>query len=137
MCFGWRNGWSSDSQHKKPRAASGGSSGLSGYLQDCLHGSWSAAAGGPQGVRGENQPAPLGDGENLSFNSRSLSAQKSSQKADEYLRELKEQSTLEEAVEQCVGAARYEYDPQTQKSLLRVIPHLHIALLLQSLRLGQ
>uniref|UniRef100_A0A674PM93 Vacuolar protein sorting-associated protein 16 homolog n=1 Tax=Takifugu rubripes TaxID=31033 RepID=A0A674PM93_TAKRU len=45
--------------------------------------------------------------------------EKSSQKADEYLRELKEQSMLEEAVKQCVGAARYEYDPQTQKSLLR------------------
>lgn len=29
---------------------------------------------------------------------------------------------LEEAVKQCVGAARYEYDPQTQKSLLRVSP---------------
>lgn len=27
---------------------------------------------------------------------------------------------LEEAVNQCVGAARHEYDPQTQKSLLRV-----------------
>lgn len=26
-------------------------------------------------------------------------------------------------MEQCVGAARYEYDPQTQKSLLRVSPH--------------
>lgn len=31
---------------------------------------------------------------------------------------------LEEAVKQCVGAARYEYDPQTQKSLLRVRTHL-------------
>lgn len=29
---------------------------------------------------------------------------------------------LEEAVKQCVGAAQYEYDPQTQKSLLRVSP---------------
>uniref|UniRef100_H3CZ34 Vacuolar protein sorting-associated protein 16 homolog n=1 Tax=Tetraodon nigroviridis TaxID=99883 RepID=H3CZ34_TETNG len=45
--------------------------------------------------------------------------EKSSQKADEYLRELKEQSMLEEAVKQCMGAAQYEYDPQTQKSLLR------------------
>lgn len=57
--FGGRDGWSSDSQHKEPRAASGSSSGLSGYLQDCLHGPWSFAAGGSQGVRGENQPAPL------------------------------------------------------------------------------
>lgn len=64
LCFGWRNGWSSDPQHKKSRAASRSSSGLSGYLQDCLHGSRSVAAGGPQGVRGEEQPAQ-GDGDNL------------------------------------------------------------------------
>lgn len=31
---------------------------------------------------------------------------------------------LEEAVKQCMGAAQYEYDPQTQKSLLRVSPRL-------------
>lgn len=58
MRFGWRDGWSSDPQHKEPRAAAGSSSGLSGYLQDCLHGPWSFAVGGPQGVRGENQTAP-------------------------------------------------------------------------------
>lgn len=48
------------------------------------------------------------------------SLQKSSQKADEYLREIKEQSMLREAVDQCVEAAGHEYDPITQKSLLRV-----------------
>lgn len=46
--------------------------------------------------------------------------QKSSQKADEYLREIKEQNVLEEAVRQCVEAAAHEYDPATQKSLMRV-----------------
>ncbi|XP_028998348.1 vacuolar protein sorting-associated protein 16 homolog [Betta splendens] len=45
--------------------------------------------------------------------------EKSSQKADEYLREIKEQSMLREAVRQCVEAAGHEYDPKTQKSLLR------------------
>uniref|UniRef100_A0A8C5DAU4 Vacuolar protein sorting-associated protein 16 homolog n=1 Tax=Gouania willdenowi TaxID=441366 RepID=A0A8C5DAU4_GOUWI len=45
--------------------------------------------------------------------------QKSSQKADEYLREIKEQSMLGEAVRQCVDAAAHEYDPSTQKSLMR------------------
>uniref|UniRef100_A0A8C9Y1N0 Vacuolar protein sorting-associated protein 16 homolog n=1 Tax=Sander lucioperca TaxID=283035 RepID=A0A8C9Y1N0_SANLU len=45
--------------------------------------------------------------------------QKSSQKADEYLREIKEQSMLGEAVRQCVEAAGHEYDSNTQKSLLR------------------
>uniref|UniRef100_A0A8C9XZZ6 Vacuolar protein sorting-associated protein 16 homolog n=1 Tax=Sander lucioperca TaxID=283035 RepID=A0A8C9XZZ6_SANLU len=44
---------------------------------------------------------------------------KSSQKADEYLREIKEQSMLGEAVRQCVEAAGHEYDSNTQKSLLR------------------
>lgn len=48
------------------------------------------------------------------------SLQKSSQKADEYLREIKEQSMLGEAVAQCVEAAGHEYNPITQKSLLRV-----------------
>ncbi|XP_056156959.1 vacuolar protein sorting-associated protein 16 homolog isoform X2 [Lampris incognitus] len=46
--------------------------------------------------------------------------EKSSQKADEYLREIKEQSMLGEAVRQCVEAAGHEQDSQTQKALLRV-----------------
>ncbi|XP_062303702.1 vacuolar protein sorting-associated protein 16 homolog [Osmerus eperlanus] len=45
--------------------------------------------------------------------------EKSSQKADEYLREIKEQSVLGEAVRQCVEAAGYEHEPDTQKTLLR------------------
>ncbi|CAK6981606.1 vacuolar protein sorting-associated protein 16 homolog [Scomber scombrus] len=45
--------------------------------------------------------------------------EKCSQKADEYLREIKEQSMLGEAVRQCVEAAGHEYDSNTQKSLLR------------------
>uniref|UniRef100_A0A667ZAU1 Vacuolar protein sorting-associated protein 16 homolog n=1 Tax=Myripristis murdjan TaxID=586833 RepID=A0A667ZAU1_9TELE len=45
--------------------------------------------------------------------------EKCSQKADEYLREIKEQSMLGEAVRQCVEAAGHEYDIQTQKTLLR------------------
>ncbi|XP_068165309.1 vacuolar protein sorting-associated protein 16 homolog [Antennarius striatus] len=45
--------------------------------------------------------------------------EKSSQKADEYLREIKEQSMLGEAVRQCVEAAGHEYDTNIQKSLLR------------------
>uniref|UniRef100_A0A672YPR7 Vacuolar protein sorting-associated protein 16 homolog n=1 Tax=Sphaeramia orbicularis TaxID=375764 RepID=A0A672YPR7_9TELE len=45
--------------------------------------------------------------------------EKSSQKADEYLREIKEQSMLGEAVRQCVEAAGHEYDTNTQKALLR------------------
>uniref|UniRef100_A0A3P9B5Q5 Vacuolar protein sorting-associated protein 16 homolog n=1 Tax=Maylandia zebra TaxID=106582 RepID=A0A3P9B5Q5_9CICH len=45
--------------------------------------------------------------------------EKSSQKADEYLREIKEQSMLGEAVRQCVEAAGHEYDTNTQKSLMR------------------
>ncbi|XP_024121224.1 vacuolar protein sorting-associated protein 16 homolog isoform X1 [Oryzias melastigma] len=45
--------------------------------------------------------------------------EKSSQKADEYLREIKEQNVLEKAVQQCVEAAAHEYDPATQKSLMR------------------
>ncbi|KAM6945481.1 vacuolar protein sorting-associated protein 16 homolog [Aplochiton taeniatus] len=45
--------------------------------------------------------------------------EKSSQKADEYLREIKEQSVLGEAVRQCVEAAGYEHEADTQKSLLR------------------
>ncbi|XP_066543432.1 vacuolar protein sorting-associated protein 16 homolog [Amia ocellicauda] len=45
--------------------------------------------------------------------------EKESQKADEYLREIKEQSLLGEAVRQCVEAAGYEQEPETQKTLLR------------------
>ncbi|XP_034035762.1 vacuolar protein sorting-associated protein 16 homolog [Thalassophryne amazonica] len=45
--------------------------------------------------------------------------EKCSQKADEYLREIKEQGMLREAVRQCVEAAGHEYDVNTQKSLLR------------------
>lgn len=46
--------------------------------------------------------------------------QKESQKADEYLREIKEQNLLAEAVKQCVEAAGHEYEHETQKTLLRV-----------------
>lgn len=46
--------------------------------------------------------------------------QKESQKADEYLREIKDQKLLPEAVSQCIEAAGYEHEPDTQKSLLRV-----------------
>uniref|UniRef100_UPI00358E0183 vacuolar protein sorting-associated protein 16 homolog isoform X2 n=1 Tax=Myxine glutinosa TaxID=7769 RepID=UPI00358E0183 len=42
-----------------------------------------------------------------------------SQKADEYLREIREKSGLEHAVEQCITTAAYEYEPTTQKALLR------------------
>ncbi|MEQ2165628.1 hypothetical protein GOODEAATRI_019070, partial [Goodea atripinnis] len=45
--------------------------------------------------------------------------QKSSQKADEYLREIKEQNVLGDAVQQCVEAAAHEHDPETQKALMR------------------
>ncbi|XP_017296422.1 vacuolar protein sorting-associated protein 16 homolog [Kryptolebias marmoratus] len=45
--------------------------------------------------------------------------EKSSQKADEYLREIKEQNVLGDAVRQCVEAAGHEYDPDTQKALMR------------------
>ncbi|XP_041937037.1 vacuolar protein sorting-associated protein 16 homolog [Alosa sapidissima] len=45
--------------------------------------------------------------------------EKESQKADEYLREIKEQSLLGEAVRQCVEAAGHEHEPETQKTLLR------------------
>ncbi|RXM32863.1 Vacuolar protein sorting-associated protein 16-like [Acipenser ruthenus] len=45
---------------------------------------------------------------------------KESQKADEYLREIKEQNLLPEAVKQCVEAAGFEHEPETQKILLRV-----------------
>ncbi|KFP03155.1 Vacuolar protein sorting-associated protein 16, partial [Calypte anna] len=45
--------------------------------------------------------------------------EKESQKADEYLREIKEQKLLPEAVRQCIEAAGYEHEPDTQKSLLR------------------
>ncbi|KAM9700069.1 vacuolar protein sorting-associated protein 16 homolog isoform 2-T3 [Menidia menidia] len=45
--------------------------------------------------------------------------EKCSQKADEYLREIKEQQVLAEAVRQCTEAAAHEYDPPTQKALMR------------------
>ncbi|NWI53915.1 VPS16 protein, partial [Calyptomena viridis] len=45
--------------------------------------------------------------------------EKESQKADEYLREIREQQLLPEAVGQCIEAAGYEHEPHTQKSLLR------------------
>lgn len=45
--------------------------------------------------------------------------EKLSQRADEYLREIKEQSVLSEAVRQCVEAAGHEWDCGTQKALLR------------------
>lgn len=45
--------------------------------------------------------------------------EKCSQKADEYLREIKEQNVLGDAVRQCVEAAAHEYDPDTQKALMR------------------
>uniref|UniRef100_A0A8C5C216 Vacuolar protein sorting-associated protein 16 homolog n=1 Tax=Gadus morhua TaxID=8049 RepID=A0A8C5C216_GADMO len=45
--------------------------------------------------------------------------QKSSQKADEYLREIKEQGMLGDAVRQCVEAAGHEQHTHTQKALLR------------------
>ncbi|KAH0615723.1 hypothetical protein JD844_026076 [Phrynosoma platyrhinos] len=44
---------------------------------------------------------------------------KESQKADEYLREIKDQNLLPEAVRQCIEAASYEHEPEVQKSLLR------------------
>lgn len=49
-----------------------------------------------------------------------LYLQKESQKADDYLREIKEQNLLSEAVRQCVEAAGHEHEPETQKTLLRV-----------------
>ncbi|XP_042326077.1 vacuolar protein sorting-associated protein 16 homolog [Sceloporus undulatus] len=45
--------------------------------------------------------------------------EKESQKADEYLREIKDQNLLPEAVRQCIEAASYEHEPEIQKSLLR------------------
>lgn len=42
-----------------------------------------------------------------------------SQKADEYLREIKDQDLLPKAVEQCIEAAGYEHEPEMQKTLLR------------------
>ncbi|NWU93069.1 VPS16 protein, partial [Upupa epops] len=45
--------------------------------------------------------------------------EKESQKADEYLREIKDQQLLPDAVSQCIEAAGYEHEPHTQKSLLR------------------
>ncbi|KAM8933478.1 vacuolar protein sorting-associated protein 16 homolog [Pelodytes ibericus] len=45
--------------------------------------------------------------------------EKESQKADDYLREIKEQNLLSIAVEKCIEAAGYEQVPEMQKSLLR------------------
>nr|XP_033800643.1 vacuolar protein sorting-associated protein 16 homolog isoform X1 [Geotrypetes seraphini] len=45
--------------------------------------------------------------------------EKASQKADEYLREIKDKGLLSEAVTQCIEAAGYEQEPEMQKSLLR------------------
>ncbi|XP_076871793.1 vacuolar protein sorting-associated protein 16 homolog isoform X2 [Brachyhypopomus gauderio] len=45
--------------------------------------------------------------------------EKESQKADEYLREIKEQNLLGEAVRQCVEAAGHEHEAETQKTLQR------------------
>ena len=44
--------------------------------------------------------------------------QKGSQRADEYIRMIKD--NLEVAVEQCIEAAGHEFEPSIQKSLLRV-----------------
>ncbi|XP_053327350.1 vacuolar protein sorting-associated protein 16 homolog [Spea bombifrons] len=45
--------------------------------------------------------------------------EKESQKADDYLREIKDQNLLSIAVEKCIEAAGYEHAPEMQKSLLR------------------
>ncbi|KAM4626315.1 vacuolar protein sorting-associated protein 16 homolog [Discoglossus pictus] len=45
--------------------------------------------------------------------------EKESQKADDYLREIKDQNLLSEAVENCIEAAGYEHAPEMQQSLLR------------------
>ena len=47
-----------------------------------------------------------------------LFLQKGSQKADEYVRMIKDR--LDVAVEQCIEAAGHEWEPKTQKALLRV-----------------
>ena len=44
--------------------------------------------------------------------------QRGSQRADEYIRMIKDK--LEEAVNQCVEAAGHEYEPSRQKLLLKV-----------------
>lgn len=48
----------------------------------------------------------------------SFIAQNGSQRADEYIRMIKDK--LEVAVEQCIEAAGHEFEPSTQKALLRV-----------------
>ncbi|KAG8453094.1 hypothetical protein GDO86_004782 [Hymenochirus boettgeri] len=45
--------------------------------------------------------------------------EKESQKADDYLREIKDQNLLSEAVEDCIEASGYEHVPEMQKALLR------------------
>lgn len=44
--------------------------------------------------------------------------QRGSQKADEYIRMIKDK--LEDAVNQCIEAAGHEFEPTNQKALLRV-----------------
>lgn len=44
--------------------------------------------------------------------------QRGSQKADEYIRMIKDK--LEDAVNQCIDAAGHEFEPTNQKALLRV-----------------
>ncbi|XP_077525219.1 vacuolar protein sorting-associated protein 16 homolog [Amblyomma americanum] len=49
----------------------------------------------------------------------SVEFEKKSYKADEYLRTIMENKELEVAVQQCIDAAAHEYQPKTQKKLLR------------------
>lgn len=109
-------------------------------LQNRLYGPGSSPVGGTEGVRGSAPcpapylpPAPAwwscGPGAPPGWwaspgpqipPTGCASLQKESQKADEYLREIKDQKLLPEAVSQCIEAAGYEHEPETQKSLLRV-----------------
>lgn len=45
--------------------------------------------------------------------------QRKSHKADQYMRMIREKNELEEAVNQCIKAAGHEFEPSTQKMLLR------------------
>uniref|UniRef100_A0A131XNR4 Vacuolar protein sorting-associated protein 16 homolog n=1 Tax=Hyalomma excavatum TaxID=257692 RepID=A0A131XNR4_9ACAR len=49
----------------------------------------------------------------------SVEFEKKSYRADEYLRTVMENNELELAVQQCIDAAAHEYQPKTQKKLLR------------------
>ncbi|KAH8023314.1 hypothetical protein HPB51_011757 [Rhipicephalus microplus] len=49
----------------------------------------------------------------------SVEFEKKSYRADEYLRTIMENNELELAVQQCIDAAAHEYQPKTQKKLLR------------------